>query len=153
MKKRTSTRANATVPRMTVQRFRELLSLTKTKSAPGEDEITYGVMKLLSDTTLQILCDVINKCMAENLFPKAWKKAKVRMVPKPGRDCAVAGNNRPISLLSCLAKIYERHICDFLLKILDQKRFITKYQAGFTKGRSPQEHLYSGSILRCSGSL
>jgi hypothetical protein len=60
---------------------------------------------------------------------------------KPGKDVSDAAGCRPISLLSCLGKCFERLICDQLVKILDKKHFFSKYQAGFGKGRSLHEHL------------
>ena len=79
--------------------------------------------------------------MSKNVFPSAWKKAKVRMVPKPGRDKKQACNYRPISLLACLGKLYERYIYAYLMKELNALNFINDHQAGFVKGRSTQEHL------------
>ena len=124
-----------------IPQFDKLLSETKTNSAPGDDGITYDVLKMCSSATKQILCNLINQCASRNVFPNAWKEAKVRMVPKPGRDKKLASNYRPISLLSCLGKIYERFIYAYLMKELEAKNFLNANQAGFTKGRSSQEHL------------
>ena len=131
-----------------IPQFNKLLSETKSNSAPGEDGITYDLLKLCSDQTKKILCNLFNQCASKNVFPSAWKEAKVRMVPKPGRDKKQAGNYRPISLLSCLGKIYERYIYAYLMKELTEKNFLNINQAGFTKGRSSQEHL-----LRLSQSI
>ena len=125
-----------------IKSFRNLLSLTKTKSAAGEDGITYAVMKLCTDSCIKRFCQLLNRCLEENYFPRKWKKAKVTMVPKPGRDKTKASSYRPISLLSCLGKIYERHICNHLIAILKEKKFINDIQSGFWKGRSTQEHLF-----------
>ena len=125
-----------------VKKFKELLQLTKANSAPGEDEITYDLLKTCSDECIQKLCVILNKCLKENVFPNAWKKAKVIMVPKPGRDHNIAANHRPISLLSCLGKIFERYIYEHLMSSLTGKNFFNKTQAGFCKGRSSQEHLF-----------
>ena len=130
------------VPHISIKEFRSLLSMTKKNSAPGTDCLTYDVMKLCSDKTIEFLCTIINNCLKENIFPSSWKKAKVIMIPKPGRDSTKASNYRPISLLSCLGKVMERHVCNSLMKELKQKNFFSRHQAGFTKGRSPQEHLF-----------
>ena len=63
------------------------------------------------------------------------------MVPKPGRDPTYAANYRPISLLAAIGKIYEKYIHFYLIQELDTKSFMNPNQAGFTKGRSTQEHL------------
>ena len=121
--------------------FKEILLETKKNSAPGDDCVSYDLMKKCSDSTKQIFCNIINKCLKENIFPQAWKEAKVRMLPKPGRDKNYAANYRPISLLSALGKMYERYIYIYLMKELQKKKFFNANQAGFIKGRSAQEHL------------
>ena len=130
------------IPPICVAALNELLAESKSKSAPGDDGITYAVLKKCSDNTKRVICDLINLCLKENTFPILWKKAKVRMVPKPGRDWKLAANYRPISLLPCLGKIFERYIYKYLLIELHQKNFFNKNQAGFRKGRSGQEHLF-----------
>ena len=117
-----------------IPQFDKLLRETKAKSAPGDDGITYDLLKICSNGTKQILCNILNQCADQNVFPKAWKEAKVRMVAKPGRDKKLACNYRPISLLSCLGKIYERYIYAYLMKELNDKNFLNMNQAGFTKG-------------------
>ena len=116
---------------ITVKRFRELLSLTKKKSASGEDDITYDAMKSCNDACLQVFCDIMNECLVKNYFPRSWKKAKIIMLPKPGKDVRKADGYRPISLLSCLGKIFERFVCDFLVTTLDKMKFFNQNQAGF----------------------
>ena len=64
------------------------------------------------------------------------------MMPKPGKYHSKAVSYRPISLLSCLGKIYEKHIYNHLMKELTAKKFFRDVQAGYSKGRSPQEHLF-----------
>lgn len=122
--------------------FKNLLAGTKSKSAAGEDGITYSVLKLCADNTVSKICDVLNQCLEENVFPKQWKSAKVRMLPKPQKDHSKAVSYRPISLLSCLGKILERYIYIYLIKELNGKKFFKDIQAGYSKGRSPQEHLF-----------
>ena len=124
-----------------IPQFNKLLGETKANSAPGDDGISYDLIKLCADSTKQIFCNLINQCLSKNVFPSAWKKAKVRMVPKPGRDKKQACNYRPISLLACLGKLYERYIYAYLMKELNALNFINDHQAGFVKGRSTQEHL------------
>ena len=68
--------AEATVDTIPISQIRELLCSTKSGSAPGEDCISYDVLKQCSDISLQKMCDLINQCLKENIFPRAWKSAK-----------------------------------------------------------------------------
>ena len=137
-----STKGDESIPFLTIEAFKSILSTTKSNSAPGDDQVTYDVLKLCNDNTLKQLCQILNNCLKQNIFPSSWKKAKVIMLQKPGRDTTQPAGYRPISLLSCLGKIYERHIYNYLMAILTKKNYFNKYQAGFTKGRSAQEHLF-----------
>ena len=130
------------IPPINLEVFNGLLAESKTKSAPGEDGISYAILKKCSDNTKKVICDLMNRCLEENVFPTHWKKAKVRMVPKPGRDWKQAANYRPISLLPCLGKLLERYVYNRLLIELHQKNYFNKNQAGFTKRRMGHEHLF-----------
>ena len=130
------------IPPVSLEALNELLADSKSNSSPGEDGISYAVLKKCSDSTKKVICDLLNVCLKENVFPSQWKKAKVRMVPKPGRDWKLAANYRPISLLPCLGKLLERYIYKYLLIELHQKNYFNKNQAGFTKCRSGHEHLF-----------
>ena len=130
------------IPPINISRLQELLAETKLKSAAGEDGVTYELLKRCAIHSQKVFCNVLNKCLEKNIFPKAWKKAKVVMLPKPGRDKSLASNHRPISLLSCLGKMYERYIHAFLIHELNEKNYLNPYQAGFTKRRSAHEHIF-----------
>ena len=107
-----------------------------------EDLITYDVLKLCSGKTKKVICSLFNNCLSKNVFPRAWKSAKVRMLAKPGRDKYQACNYRPISLLSCLGKLLERYLYKHLLQELNQKNFFNDHQAGFVK-KATGEHRFS----------
>ena len=134
--------APGVIPSMTIGQMKRLLLDTKINSAGGEDGISYKLMMKCSDSSKQVFCNIINACLAENIFPSAWKEASVKMLPKPGRDRNYACNYRPISLLSCLGKIYERHLYIYLMLELQSKNYLNSHQAGFTKRRTTQEHIF-----------
>ena len=131
-----------TIDPIQVPHLRELLSSTKTGSSPGEDLISYDILKQCSDICLQKICDLFNQSLKENIFPEAWKSAKLRMLLKPGKDSTQASSYRPISLISCVGKLYEKYVNGYLMKELTQKNYFKAVQAGYSKGRSSQEHLF-----------
>ena len=63
------------------------------------------------------------------------------MVPKPGKDLSSAKNYRPISLLSCLGKLFERLLAGRLSKYIEQKGLFNKNQSGYRKGKMSSDHL------------
>ena len=74
-------------------------------------------------------------------LPKAWKHAKVIMVPKPGKDLSSAKNYRPISLLSCLGKLFERLLAGRISQYLESNGLFNKNQSGYRRGKMSQDHL------------
>ena len=46
------------------------------------------------------------------------------------------GNNRPISLLSTISKVFERIICNQLYKYMDSNNLFLNSQYGFRKNHS-----------------
>ena len=63
------------------------------------------------------------------------------MVPKPGKDKRLAKNHRPISLLPCLGKVFERIIAKRLSSYMENKNLYCPYQSGFRKGHMSSEQL------------
>ena len=49
---------------------------------------------------------------------------------------------RPISLLSAIMKFFERVIKKRLRKHLEDNGFFSKYQSGFRKSKSTNDHLF-----------
>ena len=91
-----------------------VIEITKTlqkcrnRSAPGEDQISYLILKNLDREQLSHVALIYNSCLRTGYFPNAWKQAKVVMLPKPGNDLTKPTSYRPISLLLAMGKIFER---------------------------------------------
>ena len=126
---------------ITITEFKQKLGLAKSSSAPGSDGITYGLLKVCPDILFVKLIEILNFCMLIGYFPKQWRDAKVIMLQKPGKDHTSPKNYRPISLLPAISKVFERLISMRLVEFLEQNNLLNKYQAGYRKGRSTQEHI------------
>ena len=127
---------------ITKSEFKQKLGLGKSSSAPGSDGITYGLLKICPDILFEKLIEILNFCMLIGYFPKQWKDAKVIMLQKSGKDHTNPKNYRPISLLPAISKVFERLICERLVEFLEVNNLLNKYQAGYRKGRSTQEHIF-----------
>ena len=64
------------------------------------------------------------------------------MLPKPGKDKKLAKNHRPISLLPCLGKVYERIIANRLSSHMEINKLFSPFQSGFRKGHMAPEQLF-----------
>ena len=118
-------------------------ALRKAKNtAPGPDKIHYEFLRNLPTECLSILLDLINRIWENGNFPEIWRLAIVIPIPKPQKDdYSNPKNYRPISLTSCLCKTVERLINERLVWYLETNGYIDKYQSGFRKHRSTNDHL------------
>lgn len=92
-------------------------ALTKGKaSAPGDDGITYSVLRLLQEVSGNPLLRLYNVCFRQRCVPRAWTSSTIIPIPKPGTD-----KFRPISLTSCFSKVMERVFLNRLMFRLESK--------------------------------
>ena len=127
---------------ITKSEFKQKLGQAKSSSAPGSDGVTYGLLKICPDILIEKLIEILNFCMLIGYFPQQWRDAKVIMLQKPGKDHTSPKSYRPISLLPAISKVFERLICERLVEFLEENNLLNKYQAGYRKGRSTQEHIF-----------
>ena len=125
-----------------------VLEITKTlqkcrnRSAPGEDQISYFILKNLDRENLSNIALIYNSCLKTGYFPNAWKQAKVVMLPKPGKDLTKPTSYRPISLLPAMGKIFERIVASRFSAFLEKVDYFDENQAGFRKKRSTVDQLF-----------
>lgn len=125
---------------------RALRSVDVNKGA-GPDRITPFFLRNVSDVLCMPLTIIYNKSLSEGFVPLVWKTANITPVYKSGARNDVE-NYRPISILSCIVKIFERLIHDKLYPLL--KISIPLSQHGFVESRSTVSNLlvYSNFIFQ-----
>ena len=109
-------------------------------SAPGPDGVTNLMIKRLSTSFRLRLLDVFNSCWSSHLFPQSWRRSIVVPIPKKGKDRSKVQNYRPISLTSCLGKLYERLVKPQIERLCRLTGALPPSQAGFRAGRSTTDH-------------
>lgn len=126
--------------RISVENLKGKICSLDNNSAPGDDKITNLMLKNLPQNIHLLLCNILNSSLQIGYFPRAWKRAKVKMLLKPGKDATESHSYRPISLLSVLGKLFERFLKDWTEKILMASEYFNQYQSGFKKKRCAQEN-------------
>ena len=118
-------------------KMHELLNIidaTK-NTAPGEDEISYPLLKNLNEHNLNEFLDILNQSFSTGYFPTQWKKGTIIPIHKSNKPIEHATSYRPITLLSCMGKIYERILKKRLEYIVETRSMLNDTQCGFRKNQ------------------
>ena len=98
----------------------------------GADNIGARLVQLCPTVFAENLTKIYNNAMAKGEYPAQLKMAKVIALYKKGEKYKL-GNYRPISLLSCLNKLFEKILCKRLVRFLEINHILFDYQFGFRK--------------------
>ena len=82
-----------------------------------------------------MLTQLFNVSIQSGIFPEKWKLSSVVPIPKGG-DRSNPSNYRPISLLSVVSKMLERHVHHLLTQHLASDHPLANSQWGFQSGKS-----------------
>ena len=109
----------------------------KPNKAAGYDEFKPSIIKHVLPYILKPLTHIVNLSFKTGVFPNKLKTAKVLPVFKKG-DPQTFENYRPISLLSCFAKIIERLMFNRVHDFLEAFHILCKGQYGFRPKHSTE---------------
>ncbi|XP_049274235.1 uncharacterized protein LOC125759460 [Rhipicephalus sanguineus] len=117
---------------------RAALFTLRTTSAPGADRITNKALRNLDTPSLEALTDLLNTHWQAGTLPSSWTHARVSFIPKPGKPISLE-HLRPISLTSCLGKLFEHVILARLQTYLDDRDLYPDSMFGFRPQLSTQD--------------
>ena len=104
-----------------VESIKELSS----NSAAGPDGFPSSLLINCSDILAPALKLMFSQSLTQGIFPSALKRAVIIPIFKSG-DKSIPGNYRPISLTSCIGKVFERIIRKQVLAFLERKGLLNK---------------------------
>ena len=130
------------IPLITVQETQKFIDNLSSSKATGADEISVKVLKLVSPVFVQPLTRLINLSIRSGCFPTIRKMARVTPLFKDGaQDCR--DNFRPISVLSILSKVCEKHVAASFVDYLVKNGLLYELQSAFRAGHSTESALIS----------
>ena len=127
---------------ITVQEIKTVLHKLKTGKSSGLDDISPEMLKLLNGNAITFLKDFFNYIFEHGLYPDEWAKAIIVPIFKKGNSDLV-DNYRGISLLSAVSKCYTAILNKRLYSWLEDNNKISESQAGFRKGYSSVDHIFT----------
>ena len=113
----------------------DILKILKIGKASGADKISHQMLKYTANSVARPLMILFNKCLECGIFPQTWKKAIVMPLYKKDEK-HFPSNYRPISLLSCVGKVFERIIFKNIHNFLLDHSLIYDMQSGFLPNHS-----------------
>ena len=112
-----------------------LKQLSSQKSA-GLDGISNRILKETAPFLTPSLTFLFNLSLRTEHIPAVWKISLVSPIYKHKGKPWCPSNYRPVALLSCVAKVFERLLSQKLLTYLLKTNLITPHQFGFLPERS-----------------
>ena len=92
------------------------------------DGVHPRLLKELSNHLCKPIARLFNNSLAVGELPKEWKQKK--------GSRKMAGNYRPVSLISIICKCMEHRVKDHIVNHMTRNKLINTQQFGFIKGRS-----------------
>ena len=117
-----------------------ILTKLDANKASGPDGIGNLLLHEAAVPIAQPLTELFNFCLSLNKFPSSWKIAQVVPIFKKG-DPLHCTNYRPISLLPCVSKVFERLLFDHIFSFLKSNKLLIPNQSGFIPGDSTVNQL------------
>ena len=113
-----------------------LLSTLDVTKANGPDEISARMLKHTATSITPSITNLFNLSLRTGHIPSEWKQFLVVPIPKSNNNKGSPTNYRPISLLSVLSKLLERHVHKILTEHLCTHHPLSNSQWGFSAGKS-----------------
>ena len=92
------------------EEFLAAASNLSSSTATGPDKLAYPTLKHLPRSGMDFLLHIFNLSWPSHSFPSIWKTFSIIPMHKMGKPLDSPASFRPISLTSCVSKLFERII-------------------------------------------
>ena len=121
--------------------FLAAASNLSSSTVTGPDKVAYPMLKHLPRSGMDLLLCIFNLSWSSHSFPSIWKTSSIIPIHKMGKPLDSPASFRPISLTSCVSKLFERIILYRLLFFLESNSILFPRQAGFRPGWSTLDQI------------
>ena len=120
----------------------EMIKKLKLKTAPGEDRISMEAFKYAGQEVMAAITNLCQRMWSEGMISKDLQKSLIIPLYKKG-DKTQTVNYRPITLLNCIFKIYEKVLENRLRSYTEEHDSIKFCQKGSMKGSGTVEAIFA----------
>ena len=108
----------------------------KTKTSSGHEKVSNKLLKSIPISDYGFILKTFNALLIENTYPEHWKLSKMILLQKEKTAILSVNQTRPISLLPCLGKVYERCFLVYLRQWMKDNAILPPKQSGFREHHS-----------------
>ena len=116
--------------------LKRLISRLKNKNSTGLDGVSNKIIKLLPSNHLVFITTTFNYMIQNLKYPQHWHTAKMVLLSKTKSSMVEISDSRPISLLPCLSKLYEKVFLLHFQKWILNAGILPEEQTGFQAGHN-----------------
>ena len=113
------------------------------KSKLGKSYLDVPNEALKNEPAKKLLHKLFNICFLNGLSPMDWDMSDIKPIPKKDKDPRDPLNNRCITIMCCIAKVYSTLLNTRLQKFLEDNSILVDEQNGFRASRSCIDHIFS----------
>ena len=99
-------------------------------------------------SVITVYASLFNLILKTGNVPEQWTIGKIKPIYKNKSDSLDPSNYRPITILSCLGKLFTAVLNDRLCSFLEDNNLLNENQAGFRKHHSTTDHIFT-RLLSC----
>ena len=114
----------------TYEELKQAIKETSLDKSAGLDKVKNELLKNLPESVERQILKFFNKVKSQKTTPLSWRRGRVRLLHK-GKDKTDLGNYRPITLCSCLSKLFTRMLNKRISEAVEKDEVLPKEQVGF----------------------
>ena len=107
--------------------FHAAASNLSSSSATGPDKVAYPMLKHLPCSGMDFVLYIFNLSWSSHSFPSIWKTSSIIPIHKMEKPLDSPTSFRPISLISCVSKLFERIILSRVLFFLESNSILSPH--------------------------
>ena len=137
--------------RFTIADLHRSIRQLKAKSSSGHEKVSNKLIKSIPISHYSFILQTFNRLLLSNSYPDHRKLSKMILLPKEKTNFLSVDQTRPISLLPCFSKVFERCFLIHLRQWIADHAILPTEQSGFRQGHSTTnrfahflQHLTSG---------